>query len=126
MHTVGLCHRDIKADNFIFQNQSDESDIILVDFGLAIQFLNFNGKHKLFKVVGTPNYVAPEVLNGNYDERCDIWSAGVILYYMCSGRFPFGTDQSKTIYDSIKEDPVSFTGFDLYSKNLTHLIKELL
>lgn len=61
----------------------------LVDFGLAIRFFKNNKRIKLFRVCGTPAYVAPEVLTGNYDERCDIWSAGVMLFVMFTQNLPF-------------------------------------
>ena len=62
-------------------------EIKLGDFGLATK-LDFDGEKKR-TICGTPNYIAPEVLEGNYTEKCDIWSIGVILFVLLSGVPPF-------------------------------------
>ncbi len=57
----------------------------LIDFGLAKII-----KHNMMKTTtGTPCYLAPEVLHGHYDSRCDVWSVGVICYFLLSGQPPF-------------------------------------
>ena len=53
-------------------------------------------------VVGTPYYVAPEVLNGNYGMECDVWSLGIVLYTMLSGTLPFSGHTNKKIFERIK------------------------
>ena len=58
----------------------------IIDFGTAIEKKN---DKKLTALVGTPYYIAPEVIKGEYDEKCDVWSCGVILYLLLSGMPPF-------------------------------------
>jgi calcium-dependent protein kinase len=85
-HSHGICHRDIKPENILFVNKNEDAPLKLIDFGLS----KVTGDNKLLSsVVGTPFYMAPEVLKGNYDTKCDIWSLGVLLYIMLSGRQPF-------------------------------------
>jgi calcium-dependent protein kinase len=65
----------------------NESGLLkIIDFGTAT---HFQPSQKFTQLVGTPYYVAPEVLAGNYDSKCDVWSVGVILYVILSGAPPF-------------------------------------
>jgi len=69
--------------------ESKKSKIIkIIDFG-ASAIISDDKRATLRDVVGSPYYIAPEVLSGTYDHRCDIWSIGVIIYTMLSGRPPF-------------------------------------
>eukprot|EP00826_Nyctotherus_ovalis_P019615 TRINITY_DN1606_c0_g1_i2.p1 TRINITY_DN1606_c0_g1~~TRINITY_DN1606_c0_g1_i2.p1 ORF type:complete len:240 (-),score=66.85 TRINITY_DN1606_c0_g1_i2:74-793(-) len=78
-----ICHKDLKPENFMFHNKDDLSSVKLIDFGLSQIFEDPKiGKIKMKAKVGTPYYIAPEVIKGNYDEKCDIWSMGVILYVL--------------------------------------------
>ena len=85
-HNQGICHRDLKPENLLYLNKGDEKDnpIKVIDFGLSQIFR----ERKLKTKVGTAYYVAPEVLQGDYTQLCDIWSAGVILYIFLSGDPP--------------------------------------
>ena len=66
----------------------EESKLVKIsDFGTALEMSSSKGR--LSQLVGSPFYIAPEVINGNYDEKCDIWSCGVILYIMLCGTPPF-------------------------------------
>ncbi len=85
-HSLGIVHRDLKPENILFENKLKFSDIKLIDFGLSRKYLNDDDLHS---VVGSPFYVAPEVLDGNYDEKCDIWSIGIIAYCLLNGDPPF-------------------------------------
>ncbi|KAH0476232.1 MAG: hypothetical protein KVP17_003904 [Porospora cf. gigantea B] len=86
LHAQGIVHRDLKPENFLFEGEGRDSYLKLIDFGLATRF---DPKSKLTKKVGTMCFVAPQVLEGSYTEKCDIWSVGVIMHIMLSGVLPF-------------------------------------
>ena len=108
-HNNGICHRDLKPENILFyyQNEENNNPIKIIDFGLS-QFYDNNINRKMNTKVGTSYYVAPEVLNGNYNEKCDIWSAGVILYILLSGEPPFNGQNDSIIYNKIKKMEFNF------------------
>ena len=71
LHEQGIAHRDLKLENFLFEQPGMHSPLKLIDFGLS---KHFDEKESMHQVVGSAYYTAPEVLGGNYDFRCDIWS----------------------------------------------------
>ena len=101
-HNNGICHRDLKPENLLYLNLGPEVDnpIKVIDFGLS-QVISPD--RKLKTKVGTAYYVAPEILKGSYTEKCDIWSAGVILYIFLSGDPPFNGPNDKAIYNKISQ-----------------------
>mmetsp|Transcript_12385 Transcript_12385/g.12790 ORF Transcript_12385/g.12790 Transcript_12385/m.12790 type:complete len:565 (-) Transcript_12385:261-1955(-) len=86
MHQRCLIHRDLKLENFLFEGDSASSPLIMIDFGLS---KHFDPHERMNQRVGSCYYTAPEVLSGDYDYRCDIWSLGVICYMLLSGSPPF-------------------------------------
>ena len=93
LHSRNIAHRDIKPENIMFES-NDSLNVKLTDFGNSRKM----GSNKAMNgVYGTAYYVAPEVLTGNYDERCDIWSVGVILYLLLSGNPPFDGSNDQEI-----------------------------
>jgi calcium-dependent protein kinase len=87
MHERGICHRDIKLQNILLDKAAGrKSQIKLIDFGYGSRFI---GVCPMTTNCGTPYTTAPEVLRKSYDERCDIWSIGVVLFIMLSGTRPF-------------------------------------
>ena len=132
LHSKGIVHRDIKPENILVQNENknnknsiDEIQIKIIDFG-ASNF--FKENEKLTLKVGSPYYIAPEVLNKSYNEKCDIWSAGVVLYVMLTGNFPFVGKTSQKLFESIKTGKYKDTGkeWEAISKEAKDLIRKML
>ena len=83
-HNVkNIVHRDIKPENMVFGNVEDEDDIRLIDFGLSTIL---SDEEYLNKKCGSAFYLAPEVLKGQYNSKCDIWSLGVVMFVLLTGR----------------------------------------
>ncbi|CAD8093543.1 unnamed protein product [Paramecium primaurelia] len=113
-HQNGICHRDLKPENFLMLTKADDSPLKVIDFGLSVIFhdnhvekLN-QGKVSMTTRAGTPYYISPEILDGKYDESCDIWSAGVILYILISGVPPFYGNTDPEILDAVKKGVFTF------------------
>ncbi|CAI2373779.1 unnamed protein product [Moneuplotes crassus] len=103
LHSIHICHRDIKLDNIMVN--TDTFDIKLIDFGFST---NFSELDHLNCKCGTPYYVAPEVLKGSYGKECDMWSIGIMTYYMLTGEPPFHSDSDSKLFDSIIKDEVMY------------------
>ena len=100
-HSHHLVHRDLKLENLLLENSRDSSPLKVIDFGTS-QYFNRDKKIKGRK--GTPYYIAPEVLlNKAYDEKCDVWSCGIILYIFLRGSPPFhGKDQEDILEQVVR------------------------
>lgn len=99
-----MCHRDLKPENILLES-GDKSTIKVIDFGTSQVFEN---EEKMELVLGTAYYIAPEVLAGKYDEKCDIWSIGVILYILLSGEPPFPGSSDAEIIQKVKRGKYNF------------------
>jgi serine/threonine protein kinase len=87
----------------------EDSDIKIIDFGLGKIFKHGTGKMMRMKSrMGTPSYVSPGILKGDYNEKCDIWAAGCLLYAMLSGYDAFFGDTDQDIYNRIREAEFGF------------------
>ena len=80
----------------------------LIDFGISA--LLDNKDSVMREVVGTPLYAAPEVLNGQYDQKCDLWSMGVVTFMLLSGRPPFNGKDVEELDDRIKRCDYDYVG----------------
>lgn len=98
-HKIGVIHRDIKAQNIMFSNSDDLTSLKLIDFGLSAQA--DAQKASLSRAMGTAAYLAPEVILGEYNEKVDIWSVGVLIYYMLNGVPPFQGRTPRELYENI-------------------------
>ncbi|KAF5447782.1 hypothetical protein F2P56_033305 [Juglans regia] len=124
-HTQGVMHRDLKPENFLFSNKKETSPLKAIDFGLSVFF---RPGEQFNEIVGSPYYMAPEVLKRNYGPEVDVWSAGVILYILLCGVPPFWAETEQGVAQAIirsvidfKRDPwpkVSDTAKDLVKKML--------
>lgn len=112
LHHNGVVHRDLKPENIMFANEDEDSILKIVDFGLgrAVEPEELDsGRARFWSRCGSPNYVAPEVLNRRgYGMECDIWSAGVILYITLTGVPPFNQSTVERKFASIKKAEFSF------------------
>lgn len=124
-HCNGIIHRDIKPENILLCEPDNDYKIRLVDFGVATFF---NHDVPCTEVLGTPEYMAPEVLLQSYGPEADIWSAGVVLYIMMCGVPPFWASSKRSVEEAILKGDVSFksTKWAIVSEPCKHLIKRML
>ena len=125
LHAHGVCHRDLKPENILFSNVADDSCLKLIDFGLSKVL---DGESNMKKTVGTTFYMAPEVIQGNYNEKCDIWSCGIILYIMLCGKPPFYSQDEDELKKKICSMHYNFDypEFKKVSQDAINLIKKIL
>ena len=125
LHSHGVCHRDLKPENILFSTISEDSQVKLIDFGLSKVFDGDNNTMK--GTVGTTFYMAPEVINGKYDEKCDIWSLGVILYIMLCGKPPFYSSDEEELKEKIcsMQYDLNYKEFLNVSQDALDLIKSI-
>ena len=113
MHENGVAHRDLKPQNLLLKSKDDNATIKVADFGFARRV---HTPKSLNSKCGTPSYVAPEILNNDpYDQSCDMWSVGVILYVLLVGFPPFMEEQQEKMFDRIKRGDWSFEPKDDWS-----------
>ena len=133
-HKLNIIHRDLKPENIFIVNRYKNNyypNIKIADFGMGTMIEKNKFQNKL---VGSIHYVAPEVIEKRYNEKCDIWSCGVIMYALLSRNPPFGGDTEEEIIYKIKKgnydlkshpfDKISESGKDLIRKLLTKDIKQ--
>ncbi|XP_010674273.1 calcium-dependent protein kinase SK5 [Beta vulgaris subsp. vulgaris] len=104
-HSLGVIHRDLKPENFLFESTAEDSSLKATDFGLSVFY---QPGDTFSDVVGSPFYVAPEVLSKLYGPEADVWSAGVILYILLSGVPPFWAETDAGIFRQILKGKVNF------------------
>ena len=144
IHGIGIVHRDLKLENVLFSTEEPNSPIKIIDFGFSV-FMGKNnemskekesesqdpkkgGFKRLKSKVGTLYYISPEIIKGNYDEKCDIWACGVILYILLCGYPPFNGSSDKEVYNIITQVKYDFNNpaWKNVSKYAKELIKNML
>ena len=113
LHSKNIMHRDIKPENIMLTKKINKKnkkfEIKLIDFGTAKVFVK---GRKETKFIGTSYYIAPDVLKESYDQKCDVWSCGVIMYILLCGYPPFNGNTNNDIYNAIKNNLPYFHGED--------------
>ena len=126
-HKNKIIHRDLKPENILIsqRNKKGFNIIKIIDFGTAILF---NKKDK--KLAGSIYYLSPEIIskNRNYTEKCDIWSCGIIMYILLSGRPPFNGDSDEDILKKIMRNNIDLEKYpwSVISLEAKDLLKKLL
>ncbi|KAM3130314.1 hypothetical protein pb186bvf_017610 [Paramecium bursaria] len=128
-HKNDICHRDLKPENFLLLDKSADAPIKVIDFGLSAVFHDDKeGNIQMTTKAGTPYYISPEILSGQYDELCDIWSSGVILYILLTGIPPFNGRTDAEIMAAVKKGvfDVSIPAFNGVSEEVKDLLHKML
>jgi calcium-dependent protein kinase len=123
-HSKNIIHRDLKPQNILIEDE-EEFVIKIIDFGTSEIF----NKNKTKACIGTILYMAPEVIkHSDYNKKYDLWSCGVIMYYLLFGELPFQGTTEEEIFDKIKNSPITFHDeiWDEVSDNAKDLIIGLL
>ena len=136
-HEKGIVHRDLKLENILFASEKKDSPIKIIDFGFSVLLGKNDNKEKhsqndlkkygfkrMKSKVGTLYYISPEIIKGNYDEKCDIWACGVILYILLCGYPPFNGSSDKEVYNIITQVKYDFN--QPMWKNVSKYAKELI
>ena len=126
-HNMNIIHRDLKPENILIveKNKNNFPRIKICDFGTS-KMVEKGAVQK--RLVGSSYYIAPEVIKKNYNEKCDIWSCGVIMYILLSGMPPFGGEDDHEIMEKVKKGKydLNCSPFNKISKNCIDLIQKLL
>lgn len=120
-HTNNIVHRDLKPENILLEQNKEFDQIKIIDFGTS---LVLKEGEKLDEKLGTPYYIAPEVLAKNYGAKCDIWSCGVITYIILSGIPPFNGASDQEIMKKVKLGKFSFN--DPVWKSMSETCKDFI
>ncbi len=115
-HQQNIIHRDIKPENIMLDDNSKSGYpfVRLIDFGTS-KYLENEYENEL---IGTPYFIAPEVIKRRYDSKCDIWSIGILLYFLISKKRPFDGKKIEDIFEAInnKDINLSIKPFDTSSE----------
>ncbi|XP_076958440.1 calcium-dependent protein kinase 8-like [Bidens hawaiensis] len=124
-HKHGVMHRDLKPENFLFENKKETAALKAIDFGLSVFF---KPGERFNEIVGSPYYMAPEVLKRNYGPEVDVWSAGVILYILLCGVPPFLAETEQGVAQAIIRSVVDFKRdpWPVVSESAKDLVQKML
>nr|XP_020462197.1 serine/threonine-protein kinase 17B [Monopterus albus] len=126
LHQSNLVHLDLKPQNILLTGLSPPGDIKIVDFGLARRL---GAVGELREILGTPEYVAPEILNYEpITTATDLWSVGVIAYMLVTGESPFAGDDKQETYLNVSQVNVDYSSesFSRVSELAVDFIRKLL
>jgi len=125
LHSNNIVHRDLKPENILMEtNNVGDYSIKLIDFGTAVTF----SKKKMKEITGSPFYIAPEVLKNSYNNKCDVWSCGVILFVLLCGYPPFNAPTEDEILQLVVQGKYNFNSveWESVSENAKQLIRKMM
>ncbi len=124
-HNKNVVHRDLKPENLLLESPDKDATLKVIDFGTSQVF---DPGRKMSAKIGTPLYIAPEVLSKSYTEKCDVWSCGVILYVLLSGSQPFAGASEYEVYQKIRRGVYTMSGhrWEAVSKSARDLVKNMM
>lgn len=106
-HSKGVIHKDLKPENVMMSSAKgapvEDTHVVVVDFGLAQMFSG--PMDRATEIAGTPPFMAPEVWAGNFSRSCDVWSCGVMLFFMLSGMYPFMAQRIEDFPRAVSQEP---------------------
>lgn len=109
-HRDNIAHLDLKSKNLLLSSDNDDTSVKLADFGFAQRVMFPNS---LSRRCGTPFFVAPEIIRKEpYDQRADMWSVGVIIYLLLSGRLPFTGKNAHELFHEVLRGNLEFPAVD--------------
>ena len=121
LHKHGVVHRDIKSENIMYNGKVAK----IIDFGTS---RHFDPLKHMGELKGTVYYVAPEVISKKYNEKCDIWSAGILLFILLTGTPPFIGDRDQDIFSNILKQNycINITEVEDISEESKDIVKKML
>jgi calcium-dependent protein kinase len=124
-HSQNVVHRDLKPENILFQTKDPDSQVVIIDFGTS---RIVKETEKMNKTFGTVYYIAPEVLEGQYTAKCDVWSVGIIIYILLSGMVPFGGRSDTEIFENVRNAELQISGpfWDWISDSAKDLLRNMI
>ena len=125
LHNLKIVHRDLKPENVLITDKDDDVIIKIIDFDTSVK-LNEDGK--VGGLFGTPYYMAPELLNPEYDELCDLWGVGLIMYNLLTGTMPFPKRSDHQALEGLQKFVLNLNAHELVhvSENCKGLLSKLL
>lgn len=130
LHLNNIAHRDIKLENILVEQEIESNgeqllNVKLIDFGTS-NYVKTENTNNFTVKVGSPFYMAPEVLNKKYNNKCDIWSCGVIMFMLLRGHPPFKGENQEELFKSIQNDIINYDEMTELSELSRDLMSKML
>lgn len=124
LHANKIIHRDLKTHNLLM---TEKSQVKLIDFGISQVLDSTEQSQDHDDLIGTPHYFAPEVIKGvRATFQVDIWSLGIVLYNLCTLKYPFDADCNVHLVQKITTKDYEPINSKLYSESMSSLVDSLL
>jgi len=123
IHKLSICHRDIKAENFMLSEPHISSSVKMIDFGMATKF---KSDQTLTELCGSPHYLAPELIGQKYNHMADVWAFGILLYLLMYGHYPYDAKHPRDIMVKILTEPIVWQSKAKLSTEAIDFLKQLL